>query len=236
MHKFFAVTKTELHRYFISPLAYVYLLAFLFLNASFTLYLGHFLERSEAVLDVMFSFLPWIYLIFISGIAMRLWAEEFKTQTVVQLLSLPVRPMTLVWGKFWAAWLFCTVGLLLTFPFIIVVNLLGQPDNIVIACGYFACFLLSGAMLAVAQTMSAVTKNQVIALVLSVLVNLLFFLSGIEYVLGFFRTFLPFELVEHIADLSFLTNFNDICSGQLRAYNIVYFLSIILVFNLLPKF
>lgn len=235
MSKLWSVVKNELYRYFISPLAYVYLLAFLFLNASFTLYLGHFLERGEACLDIMFSFMPWIFLIFISGISMRLWAEEFKTKTIMQLLSLPISSSVLVWGKFCAAWIFCTIGLLLTFPFVITVNILGYPDNGVIAAGYLSCFLLSGAMIAVAQTMSAITKNQVIALVLSVILNLLFFLSGIEYVLGFFRTFLPFELVESIANLSFLTNFNDLCQGQISAYSILFFISVICIFNFITN-
>lgn len=235
MHKFRAIVKNELYRYFISPLAYVYLLAFLFLNASLTLYLGDFLERGRADLNIMFAFLPWIYLIFISGIAMRLWAEEFKTKTVIQLLTLPISPTQAVWGKFTAAWLFCGIGLLLTFPFVITVNVLGTPDNGIIASGYFACFLLSGAMLAIAQTMSAITKNQVIALVLSVLANLLFLLSGIEFVLGLFRSFAPFEIVEIIAGLSFLSHFNGLAQGLLSAHSILFFISIICLFNVLTE-
>ena len=116
MFKLYTVAKNELLRYFSSSLAYVYLLTFLFLNASMTLYLGNFIERETASLALMFSFLPWIYLIFISGIAMRLWAEEFKTKTITQILSLPVSTAQLVWGKFIAAWIFCSIGLFLTFP------------------------------------------------------------------------------------------------------------------------
>ena len=121
MRKFVAIVKYELLRYFMSPVAYVYLLTFLFLNASFTLYLGYFLERGQADLSLMFGYQPWIYLIFISGIAMRLWAEEFKTQTVTQILSLPVSAAQLVWGKFAAAWIFCSFALALTFPFAVTV-------------------------------------------------------------------------------------------------------------------
>ena len=222
MYKLLSVIKNELLRYFSSPLALVYLLAFLFLNASFTLYLGDFFARGEASLDIMFAYQPWIYLIFISGIAMRLWAEEFKSKSIIQIVTLPIRTSQLVWGKFFAAWIFCSLALLLSFPFVITVNVLGFPDNNIIVAAYLGSWLLSGAMLAVAQTMSALTQNQVIALVLSVIINLLFFLSGIEYVLGFFRNILPYELVENIASLSFLYNFADICSGLFRVKNILF--------------
>ena len=231
MHSFITVVRYELRRYFYSPLAYVYLLAFLLLNASMTLYLENFLERGVASLDVMFSLLPWIYLIFLSGIAMRLWAEEFKAKTIVQIMTLPLSSSTLVWGKFCAAWLFCTLSLILTFPFVITVNILGTPDNAVIFSGYLACFLLSGAMLSVAQTMSALTKNAVIALVLSVIVNLLFFLSGMEYVLVFFRGFLPDILVDNIAGLSFLSHFGDICNGKIGLWDVLFFILVICIFN-----
>ena len=233
MSKFGSIVKNELARYFLSPLAYVYLLAFLSLNASFTLYLGDFLGHGEARLNLMFSFLPWIYLIFISGIAMRLWSDEFKSKTITQIVSLPVSLSLLVWGKFVAAWLFCAFGLALTFPFVITVNILGEPDNYLIIAGYLACLLLSAAMLAVAQTVSALTKNQVIALILSVIFNLLFFLSGIEYVLGVLRHFLPYQIVESLAGLSFLSHFNDISSGLIGLKDILFFASVVVAFNFL---
>lgn len=235
MHKFFSIVKNELYRYFTSPTAYVYLLAFLFLNASFTLYLGHFIERGDATLDVMFGYQPWIYLIFVSGIAMRLWAEEFKNKTIYQIMALPVGTFQFVWGKFVAAWLFCSLALFLTFTFVITVNILGEPNNSIIATAYLGSFLLSGAMLAVAQTMSTLSKNQVVALVLSVVVNLLFFLSGIEYVLGFYRSFLPYELVENIADLSFLTQFMNMANGVVALSGILFFISTICLFNFLSE-
>ena len=177
MKKLWIVTKNELVRYFVSPLAYVYLIAFLLLNGSFAVYFGHFFERGRADLLSMFAFQPWLYLLFIPGISMRLWAEEFRSKTVVQILTMPVSVNELVWGKFLASWLFTALALILTFPFWIVVNILGEPDNAIIAVSYLGSWILAGCMLAVSQTMSALTKNQVIALVLSVVVNLLFFLS-----------------------------------------------------------
>ena len=166
MNKLRVVTKNEFFRYFISPLAYVYLICFLLLNGSFAVYFGHFLERGQADLLPMFSFQPWLYLLFIPGISMRLWAEEFRTKTILQIITMPVSIPALVWGKFFASWMFCALALLLTFPFWITVNLLGSPDNTVILISYVVSFLLAGCMLAISQTMSALTKNQVIALVL----------------------------------------------------------------------
>ena len=231
MKKLWIVCKNELFRYFVSPLAYVYLLSFLLLNASFTLYFGGFFNRGQADLQSMFSFQPWLYLLFIPGISMRLWAEEFRNKTIVQLVTMPVSIRTLVCGKFFAAWLFCGLALLLTFPFWITVNILGTPDNSVIALGYLASFVLAGCMLAISETMSALTKNQVIALVLAVIANLLFFWSGIEYILSFFRLFLPDTIIDVIASFSFLSHFSTLSLGLAELRDVIFFASIIFFFN-----
>lgn len=225
------IAKNELLRYFISPLAYVYLIAFLLLNGSFAVYFGAFFERGNASLFSMFAFQPWIYLLFIPGISMRLWSEEFRSKTIVQIMTMPVSAVDLVWGKFIAAWIFSGIALLLTFPFWITVNILGHPDNSVIAVGYFASFILAGCMLSISQTMSALTKNQVIALVLSVIANLIFFLSGIEYVLGFFRSFAPQSVIDMIASFSFLTHFYTFSNGLLELRDLIFFASVIILFN-----
>ena len=231
MNKLWVVTKNELLRFFISPLAYVYLVAFLLLNGSFAVYFGHFIGLAIADLSSMFIFQPWLYLLFIPGISMRLWSEEFKTKTIVQIMTMPVSMSPLVWGKFFASWLFTAIALILTFPFWITVNYLGSPDNSVIILSYFGSWVLAGCMLAISQTMSALTKNQVIALVLSVIVNFLFFLSGVEYVLGFFRMFAPVFIVDMVASFSFLTHFATIVKGLLELRDIVFFTSIVVLFN-----
>lgn len=231
MKKLWAVTKNELLRYFISPLAYVYLVAFLVLNGSFAIYFGHFIERGVADLTPMFGFEPWLYMLFIPGISMRLWAEEFRNKTIVQIVTMPVGIGTLVLGKFLASWLFVLIALLLTFPFWITVNVLGQPDNAVILLSYFGSWLLAGCMLAISQTMSAMTKNQVIALVLSVVVNFLFFVSGIEYVLGFLRLVAPVFIVDMVASFSFLTHFAQVVSGLLELRYLIFAFSVIMLFN-----
>ncbi|MBQ2810630.1 MAG: Gldg family protein, partial [Alphaproteobacteria bacterium] len=231
MRKLFIVTKNELLRYFISPLAYVYLVSFLILNGAFAFYFAHFFERGQATLTPMFWYQPWLYLLFISGISMRLWAEEFKNKTIIQIMTMPISVQTLVWGKFLASWLFCLLALVLTFPFVITVNILGNPDNAVIIISYLASFVLAGCMLAISQTMSALTKNQVIALVLSVVANLVFFWSGIEFVLSFFRLFMPDYIIDTIASFSFLTHFASITAGVVELRDVLFFCSVIILFN-----
>lgn len=231
MQKLWIVTKNELMRYFISPLAYVYLLSFLILNASFAIYFGDFFIRGQADLLPMFQFQPWLYLLFIPGISMRLWAEEFRQRTIVQIVTQPVAIRTLVFGKFLASWLFCALALLLTFPFWLTVNILGTPDNGVIALGYVASFVLAGCMLAISQTMSALTKNQVIALVFAVIANLFFFWSGVEYILSFFRLFLPDSAIDTIASFSFVTHFSTMTKGLVELRDIIFFAAIIIFFN-----
>ena len=233
MKKLYSVVKNELLRYFVSPLAYVYLVAFLVLNASFAIYFGHLIERSIADLSSMFVYLPWLFLLFIPGIAMRLWAEEFRNKTVVQIVTMPVSINVLVWGKFFASWLFVAIALALTFPLWLTINYLGEPDNHVIVFSYLGAWLLAGCMLAISQTMSALTKNQVVALVLSVVANFVFFLSGVEYVLGFLRMVAPLSIVEMIASFSFLTHYGQIVSGLLEIKSIVFIVSLIVLFNLI---
>lgn len=231
MKNLWIVTKNELFRYFISPLAYVYLVAFLLLNGSFAIYFGHFFDIGLANLNPMFAYQPWLYLIFIPGISMRLWSEEFRTKTIVQIMTMPVSTTSLVWGKFFASWIFCALALFLTFPFWITVNFLGDPDNMVIAISYLGSFFLAGCMLSISQTMSALTKNQVIALVLSVVANMLFLLSGLEYVLAFFRLFAPLSIIDMIASFSFITHFETITQGLVELRDLIFFASIILLFN-----
>ncbi len=232
MSLIFTIAKGEFRRYFISPLAYVYLICFLLLNSSFALYFGGIFTSGNASLKPMFDFLPWLYLLFVSGIAMRLWAEEFKSGSILQIMTLPVSVTDFVIGKFLAAWAFCSVGLVLTFPFIITLNILGSPDNGIIFSSYLGAFLLSGAMLAIAQIASALTKNQVIALVLAVVFNLIFFLSGLEYVLGFFRSFAPDYILDMISSFSFLTHMSDFSSGLFLLPSFIFLVLLIVLFNI----
>lgn len=233
MNSLKTIIKFELIRYFLSPLAFVYLVCFLLLSGSCAIYFGHFFANDSANLWALFDYQPWIYLLFIPGISMRSWAEEFKSKSIVQILTLPVSVTDLVWGKFFAAWIFAAMAILLTFPFWITVNVLGTPDNTVILIGYLGCIILAGAMLAISQTMSALTKNPVIALVLAVLANLLFFWSGFDYVLFWARELFSETIVDTIISFSFLTHFTSLSRGLVELRDLVFFASLIIFFNLI---
>src|ERR1700691_6236518 len=186
MKELIAVFKREFAAYFATPLAYVFIVIFLFAMGAFTFYIGHFFENGSADLQVFFGFHPWLYLFLVPALAMRLWAEERRSGTMELLLTLPVPLWATVLGKFLAAWAFAGLALLLTFPIWITVNYLGQPDNGVIVASYIGSFLMAGAYLAIGACISASTNNQVIAFVVSVVVCFLFTISGGAPVLGFF--------------------------------------------------
>ncbi len=224
------VLKRELAGYFTTPIAYVFIIIFLFLSGIFTFYLGGFFERGQADLAPFFTFHPWLYLFLIPAVAMRLWAEERKSGTIELLFTLPVTMLQAVLGKFLATWIFTAVALALTFPMWITVNLLGDPDNGVILASYLGSLLMAGAYLAIGACMSALTKNQVIAFVVSVVVCLMLVLSGFPVVLDFVSAWAPAVLVEAISSFSFLTHFNAIGRGVIDLRDIVYFVSLIALF------
>jgi gliding motility-associated transport system permease protein len=221
------IAKRELGSYFGTPLAYVFIVIFLALTGALTFYLGGFLYTGEADLHPFFVYHPWVYLLLVPAVAMRLWAEERKTGTIENLMTLPVSTCEAVLGKYLAAWAFCGIALALTFPIWITVNLLGDPDNGVIVASYFGSFLMAGAFLAIGSCMSAMTKNQVIAFVIAATACFLFTMSGLDLVLNFFRGWAPDWLVDTIASLSFLTHFNAVTQGLIEARDLIFFVSLI---------
>lgn len=218
-----AIMKRELYGYFTTPVAYVFIVIFLFLTGIFTFYLGAFYERGQADLDPFFRFHPWLYLFLIPAIAMRLWSEERKSGTIELLMTLPISVTEAVTGKFLAAWCFTGIALALTFPVWVTVNYLGKPDNTVIVASYLGSFLMAGGFLAIGSCISAITKSQVIAFVISVVICFLFVLSGFPLVLDFFQGWAPHALVDAIASFSFLTHFDSIKKGVIDLRDIIYF-------------
>jgi ABC-2 type transport system permease protein len=230
MRELFAVFKREFAAYFATPLAYVFIVIFLFAMGAFTFYIGHFFENDTADLQVFFGFHPWLYLFLVPAISMRLWAEERRSGTMELLLTLPIPLAATVAGKYLAAWAFTGVALLLTFPIWITVNYLGHPDNGVILASYIGSFLMAGAYLAIGACISASTKNQVIAFVVSVVVCFLFTISGAPLVLDFFRAWAPLALVNAISSFSFLSHFTAISAGVIDLRDLIFFLSLIALF------
>jgi ABC-2 type transport system permease protein len=223
--------KRELAGYFATPVAYVFISIFLALCGLLTFYLGNFYEAGQATLGPsFFEFHPIVYIVLIPAIAMRLWAEERKQGTIELLMTLPVTLPQLVLSKFLAAWAFTGIALALTFPLWITVNYLGDPDNGVIVASYLASWLMAGGYLAMGACISAVTKNQVIAFVLAVIVCLLFLIPGLPMVSGALEGVLPAAIVDGLRSFSFMTHFGAISRGVIDARDLVFFASLIGVF------
>ncbi|MFQ5547069.1 MAG: ABC transporter permease [Woeseia sp.] len=218
-----ALFRRELQSYFATPVAYVFIVIYLVLMGTFTFYLGQFYERGQADLSSFFNYHPWLYLFLVPAISMRLWAEERKTGSIELLMTMPITPWQAVLGKYLAAWAFTAIALALTFPVWITVNYLGNPDNGAILAAYIGSLLMAGGFLAIGACISATTRNQVIAFVITVVVCFGFLLSGFPLVLDLFSGWAPQLVVDGIASLSFLTHFATISKGVIDFRDLVYF-------------
>lgn len=221
------ILKRELASYFATPVAYIFIVIFLVLSGVFTFYLGHFFDRAQADLSSFFNFIPWLYLVLVPAVAMRLWSEERRSGTIELLMTLPISTGTIVVAKFLAAWLFVGLALLLTFPIWVSVNYLGEPDNGVIFAGYIGSWLMSGGFLAIGSCLSAATKNQIIAFILTLVVCFLMVVSGFPIVQDVLSGWAPLWLVDGVTNLSFLTHFDAISRGVIDLRDLVYFIVLI---------
>jgi ABC-2 type transport system permease protein len=217
------IMRRELVSYFATPLAYIFIFIFLLVANAFTFYIGGFYERGQADLDAFFGFHPWLYLFLIPALCMKLWAEERNSGTIELLMTQPVTLWEAVLGKYLAAWIFTALAVALTFPLWITVNYLGSPDNGAIFAAYIGSLLLAGGFLAVGSCMSALTRNQVVAFILGVVVCFVFLVAGLQMVLDVFRSWAPQALVDAIASLSFLTHFESIQKGVIDIRDLLYF-------------
>ncbi len=220
----------EIYGYFATPVAYVFMTIFLMLAGLFTFYLGNFFERGQADLVPFFEWHPWLFLFLMPAISMRLWSEERRSGTIELLITLPINTFEAVMGKFLAAWLFIIISLLLTFPIWITVNYLGEPDNGLIIGSYIGSILMAGGYLSIGSCISALTKNQVIAFVLSISLCFMFTVSGLPIVLDFFSSWAGQSMIDAVASFSFLINYQDITRGIIDLRSIIYFVSLIFTF------
>jgi len=226
MRNILIIARRELGGYFATPVATVFIVIFLILQGALTFNLGDFFDRDQADLNPFFTFIPWVFLLLVPAITMRLWAEERRLGTIELLLTLPVTQTQAVLGKFLAAWAFCAIALLLTFPFVITVNILGSPDNGVIVSGYAGSLLLAGAFLSVGAALSAVTKNQVIAFVLAVAVCFVFAVASYSVVTDFLSRNTP-VLADIARRIAIIDRFQDFTRGVVSVRDLVYFASFI---------
>jgi ABC-2 type transport system permease protein len=227
------IAKRELLAYFASPVAYVFIVIFLLLTGFFTFMLGGFFEQGQASLHSFFIWHPWLYLFLVPAAGMRLWSEERRLGTMELLLTMPITPWQAIVGKFLASWLFLAIALVLTFPIVITVNYLGSPDNGVILTSYLGSFLLAGAYLAVSCMTSAMTRNQVVSFIVSVVICFLLILVGYPPVTNFLYQVMGFKqwLVEIVAAFSVMTHFDGFQKGVIDSRDLLFFLSV-MVFSL----
>ncbi|MAZ78984.1 MAG: ABC transporter permease [Legionellales bacterium] len=227
MNGLLSIYKREFTSYFVTPVAYVFIVIFLFMTGVFTFYLGAFYESNQADLEPFFRFHPWLYLFLIPAISMRLWSDERKSGTIELLMTLPVSITDTVVAKYLAAWSFTAIALSLTFPMWITVNYLGNPDNTVVLASYIGSLIMAGGFLAIGSCISALTKSQVISFVISVVICFMFILSGFPMVLDLFESWAPQAVVDAVASFSFLTHFTSIKKGVIDIRDLIYFAALI---------
>jgi ABC-2 type transport system permease protein len=218
------IAKRELTAYFASPVAYVFIVIFLLLAGFFTFNAGNFFLRNQASLDAFFQWHPWLYLFLVPAVGMRLWSEERRMGTMELLLTMPITTWQAIVGKFLASWLFLALALVCTFPVVLTVNYLGNPDNGVIFGQYLGSFLMAGAYLAISCMTSALTRNQVVSFILSVVICLFLILAGwppvTDMVAGI--TEAPWVL-DTVAALSLMTHFESFRRGVLDTRDLVFY-------------
>jgi ABC-2 type transport system permease protein len=227
MKSIWIIGKREIAAYFTSPVAYVFLVIFLLLTGFFTFTAGNFFERGEASLAAFFGWHPWVYLVLVPAVGMRLWAEERRAGTLELLLTMPITPWQAIVAKFLASWAFLGVALALTFPAVITANVLGDPDNGIIFAGYLGSFLLAGAYLAISCMTSAMTRNQVVAFILSIVICLFLLLAGFNPVTDLLVRWASPAVVDTVAAFSVVTHFDGFQRGVIDTRDLFFFLSLI---------
>jgi ABC-2 type transport system permease protein len=227
MRHIMTIAKREVAGFFASPVAYVFIVIFLLLTGFFAFMVSGFFERGQANLATFFSWHPWLYLFLVPAVGMRMWSEERRLGTIELLLTMPITPWQAIVGKFLASWLILALALALTFPIVITVNYLGNPDNGVILASYAGSLLLSGAYLSVSAMTSSMTRNQVVSFIISVVICLFLILAGWPPVTSLLTQWASSWFVEAIAAFSVMTHFDSIQKGVIDSRDVLFFLSVI---------
>jgi ABC-2 type transport system permease protein len=222
-----AIAKREINGYFASPIAFVFIVIFLLLSGFFTFMVAGFFENGQATLAPFFTWHPWLYLFLVPAVGMRMWSEERRMGTLELLLTMPITAWQAIVGKFLASWAVIALAVVLTFPFVLTVNYLGHPDNGVIFASYVGSLLMAGAYLAISAMTSALTRNQVISFILSVVLLLFLILAGWSPVMNLLGQWAPEWLVNTISSFSVMTHFASIQNGVIDSRDILFFLSVI---------
>ncbi|NQT50873.1 ABC transporter permease [bacterium] len=218
-----SIFKREVKSYFATPIAYVFLVIFLFFSSFLTFSKGFF-ESREASMRLFFSNMPLLFLFLVPAISMRLWAEERRSNSIEFLFTLPVTTGQAVLAKFFAAWSVLAIALALTFPMVLTVSYLGKADPGPIATGYLGSVLMAGAYLAIGSFFSALSRNQVIAFILSVVACGAFLYADSPQAMEFVATHISSRLANMLELISFQTRFESIQLGRLQLRDLAFFL------------
>lgn len=221
------VFKKEFLGYFRSPVGYVILAVFHLMVIGLALYFGYY-TRNEANLNSLFRPLPWVLVVFIPAVGMRLWSEEKRSGSIELLFTLPISPRSAVVSKFLAALAFIAIGLGLTFSLAITTGYLGDPDWGVIFSGYIGAILTASAFLSITAVCSALTKNQVIAFVISVMICLFATLMGSDWLAQFLGSSVPAGFLEFLRLLSFEQHFDTMSRGLIDISAISFYITLTL--------
>jgi len=228
------ILRRELASYFVTPIAYVVLVVFLFFMNLLGVWFGGLYEREQADLQPYFGFFPWLYLFLIPALSMRLWSEERRNGSIELLLTQPVTLWQAVLGKFLAAWLMVGIALVLTFPVWLTINFLGDPDNGTIFASYIGSMVMAAGFLGVGSFTSSITRNQLIAFLIAGVICFVFVIIGYPFITDWMRDYVPDWLVNGITSLSFYSHFVNITKGVLDLRDLLYF-TLITIFFLLAS-
>lgn len=229
MNQIAPIFKKEFFGYFRSPVGYVILAVFHIVLVGLAIFAGYY-ESNQASLDTIWTFLPWTFLIFIPATGMRLWSEEKRSGSIELLFTLPIPTVSAVLGKFLAAWAFIGIALALTFSLALTTSYLGNPDWGIILSGYFGSVLMAAAYLSISSVCSALTKNQVIAFVISVLICVLVTLFGSQILLTIFENIASPGLLDFLGNFSFLNHFQTMTRGLIELSAISFFVVLTIAF------
>lgn len=224
--KLTTLTKREVCGYFTSPAAYVFIVIFLVLAGFFTFMISNFFAGGEATLQTFFMWHPWLYLFLVPAVGMHLWSDERRLGTIELLFTMPVTPAETIISKYLAAWLFIAIALALTFPIVITVGYLGNPDYGIIASGYLGSFLVAGSYLAIASMTSAITRSQVVSFIVSVVICLFLILAGWPPVTDMLVEWAPRSLIDGVAACSVMPHFESLQRGVIDSSDIIYYFSV----------
>ncbi|MDY3228978.1 MAG: Gldg family protein [Kiritimatiellia bacterium] len=231
MRNALTVFKREFKSYFDSPVAYVFLTAFLALVGFLTFGVARFYEARQADLTAFFFWHPWVYLLLIPAATMGTWADERRNGTIEQLLTLPLTVWEALAGKFLAAWAFIGIALALTFPVALTAGYLGSPDWGTVVCGYLGSLLLAGAASAIGVFASSLSRSSVVGFVISLVMVFLLLIIGFDPVTGAIAAWgVPMGLVDGLAGCSLLTHFEALRRGVVDLADVGYYLGVIVFF------